>query len=313
MAENEENRVIDLKELVSDLAHTMKPVAERKNLHFRYRIEHISASELAGNGRDQLHSILTELLENAVEYTPEGGDVIFCVRELMTDDRNSTIEFYVQDDGAGIPEEQLRKLRSMTRQEEAEADHGLAAVCREVRRLRGTVTFESGNGRGMGTVARVILTMPVSRVRPVRPLPDMNRDIYSFVGKKILLAEDHPLNLEIAEMMLERVGFEVDTAVNGREAVDRFAAKDGAYDAVLMDIRMPVMDGIEAVQVIRNMDIPGADTIPIIALTASAYEGDARRSRQAGMNEHLLKPIDPVRMYDVLSRYLYQSHTVRRT
>ena len=130
-----------------------------------------SASELAGNGRDQLHSILTELLENAVEYTPEGGDVIFCVRELMTDDRNSTIEFYVQDDGAGIPEEQLRKLRSMTRQEEAEADHGLAAVCREVRRLRGTVTFESGNGRGMGTVARVILTMPVSRVRPVRPLP----------------------------------------------------------------------------------------------------------------------------------------------
>ncbi|MDO4619695.1 MAG: response regulator [Lachnospiraceae bacterium] len=317
-----EEQVLQIHELMDALVQYVHPLATDKNLHFRYRAEQISASELVGD-RESLFGILAELLENAVKYTPAGGDVILCVRELLRTGDKLTLEFYVQDNGVGFtPEEKSRifsrepqyaqvqeaprrpvKPEEQSEKELHEREMTLAEVMLLSKKLGASLSCESG--RGLGTIVRLIVTLPSNNPAGALPLPDTGRDLYSFGGKKILLAEDHPLNMEIARMMLERVGIEVETAANGREAVDRFAQEDGNFDLILMDIRMPVMDGIEAVRVIRMMDVPGADSIPIIALTASAYEEDSRRISDAGMNETLLKPIDPEKMYRVLAKYLF--------
>jgi CheY-like chemotaxis protein len=127
---------------------------------------------------------------------------------------------------------------------------------------------------------------------------------YHFEGKKILLVEDHPLNYRIAENLLTKVGCTVFGAANGQEALDTFLKNPSAFDLILMDIRMPVMDGFTAVQKIRTSGGTGAGQIPIIAMTANAFEEDINKSKAAGMNSHLAKPIDPQKLYETLSEYL---------
>ena len=125
---------------------------------------------------------------------------------------------------------------------------------------------------------------------------------YDFTGKRVLLAEDHPLNTEIAVMLLEGKGFTVDTAENGLRALELFSKSEkGCYDAILMDIRMPRMDGLEATRRIRAMDRPDAASIPIIAMTADAFHEDVVRAAEAGMDGHLAKPIDPDLLYQMLA------------
>lgn len=128
---------------------------------------------------------------------------------------------------------------------------------------------------------------------------------YDFKGRRILLAEDHPLNIEIAVKLLQRVGFQVDTAVNGLKALELFRESEpGYYDAVLMDIRMPLMDGLSATTAIRNLNRADAALTPIIAMTANAFEDDVEKSMAAGMNAHLTKPIEPEMLYRVLYDFI---------
>lgn len=135
---------------------------------------------------------------------------------------------------------------------------------------------------------------------------------YSFQGRRILLAEDHPLNIEIAVKLLERVGFQVDAAVNGLKALELFKkSRPGYYDAVLMDIRMPLMDGLTAAAAIRNLDRPDAATTPILAMTANAFENDMEKSMAAGMNAHLAKPIEPEALYRALESFLRKGKSGR--
>ena len=122
-----------------------------------------------------------------------------------------------------------------------------------------------------------------------------------FAGKRLLLVEDNMINMEIANMILTEAGFTVETAENGRIAVDKFeASEQGHYDAILMDMRMPEMDGLEATRTIRAMDRQDAKAIPIIALTANAFDEDVQRSLQAGLNAHLSKPVQPEALYETL-------------
>ncbi|MEG0157618.1 MAG: response regulator, partial [Anaerovoracaceae bacterium] len=124
---------------------------------------------------------------------------------------------------------------------------------------------------------------------------------FDFTGKKVLLVEDHPLNVEVAKQLLSRKGFQVEHAENGVMAIEKFAsASVGYYHAILMDIRMPIMDGLQATTIIRNLDKEDAKTIPIIAMTANAFAEDAESSKKAGMNAHLAKPIDPMLLYKTL-------------
>lgn len=137
------------------------------------------------------------------------------------------------------------------------------------------------------------------------PQSDSQLRTYDFRGRHILLAEDHPLNIEIAVKLLQRVGFQVDTAVNGLRVLERFRESEpGYYDAVLMDIRMPLMDGLSAAAAIRNLSRPDAALTPIIAMTANAFEDDVEKSMAVGMNAHLAKPIEPEKLYRVLYEFI---------
>lgn len=128
---------------------------------------------------------------------------------------------------------------------------------------------------------------------------------YDFSGKRILLVEDHPINAWITQQMLEKVGCQVMIAENGKKGVEQFAeSQEGYFDAILMDINMPVMDGWMAATVIRSSEEKHGGRIPIIAMTTSGYDEDIRRSMQAGMNEHLIKPVEPEQLFACLSRYI---------
>lgn len=307
MGDKEEKRTtIHIEETVRELIHAAEQTEGRRNMHFRYRLGNVTVPEIEADA-EALKDALTQLLDNAVRFTPDGGDVILMVSELMRRESSVTLEFVVQDDGIGMTGEKLEEVLTARVQpwEERATLSGLDLVRSYTAAHGGAVRIESGEN--MGTVVRITETFPFKNAASASPIREKIRDYYHFDGKRVLLVEDHPLNLEIAKNLLERVGIEVDTAVNGQEAVELFRQNSTSYDVVLMDIRMPVMDGILATREIRELE-EAEGAVPIIALTASAYEGDASRSRAAGMNEALLKPIDPMKMYRLLSKYIYPGH-----
>ncbi|MEE3420119.1 MAG: response regulator [Lachnospiraceae bacterium] len=299
---------VDIRELIRGLVDSMAPLMKENYLHFRYKLEKIIAPTIMAD-KGVLTTIFRELLVNAMQFTPDGGDVIFNVSEIHRSDRTVMLEIYVQDNGIGMTPDYNKKLfkphATCGIDPEMEGEgYGLAIVKELITMMHGTITCESG--QGMGTIMLVLLEFPVAdQDGSARTVPTLQRDYYNFTGKTVLLVEDHPLNLDIARQMLESVGCTIVTAGNGLEAVEQFEKQGDKCDIILMDIRMPVMDGIEATRKIRSMDHPKAETIPIIALTASAYEGDIHRSSMAGMNGSVLKPINPQKLFGVMSEYLF--------
>lgn len=302
--------VVDLKSMIEHIIGQVGPILKEKYLHFRYITENIYSPKVIVD-EDALNLVLRELIENARAFTPDGGDVILSLSEVRQDKKYATFEIYVQDNGIGMPEEFMKHLY------EPYAHHGidkklegtglgLAIVKKIVDLIGGHIYCESAPG--MGTIVRLMFTLERAGepTHDRKSIPDMRRDFYNFKGKNILLAEDHPLNLELAKDMLEDAGCTVTEAANGEEAVQKFLLNKDSLDLILMDIRMPIMDGIEATKTIRGIKDEKAKKIPIIALTASAYEGDIHRSSLAGMNESVLKPIDPTKLYGVMSRFLFE-------
>ena len=291
-------RTINLWDMIKQLVKESQQAIEAKHLHFRYRMERVTVTQI-DEGGEQLRQILKELVMNATAFTPEGGDVILCVTELMRTRDYVTLECYVQDDGKGMTGEEKEQAFSNVHKN---PEHGLARVVEIIKDMDARISCESAPG--MGTVVRVIV-----KLRCTEPLStaarDKSGDLYNFTGKTVLLVEDHMLNLEIARDFLEQVGIRVETALNGEEAVRICQDHREKFDLILMDIRMPVMDGLEATRSIRQMEKNGRE-VPIVALTASAYEGDSARSRAAGMNETILKPIDPSKLYGVLRQYMFR-------
>ena len=179
---------------------------------------------------------------------------------------------------------------------------GLAIVKNLTEQMNGTVELKSELGRGSEFTLR--FTVRVGHAPAAQP--ETGADGASLSGRRVLLAEDHPVNTEIAKRMLQRQGIEVDHAADGRPAVDRYlSAEPGYYDAVLMDIRMPVMNGLEAARAIRASGRADASSIPIIAMTANAFASDRQESREAGMNAHLSKPIRQAELLETLRRFLH--------
>lgn len=254
--------------------------------------------------------IIINILSNAVKFTPREGLVTFQVRELAKSTEKVRLEFTVTDTGAGISGELLPKIFHAFEQAATAntAEHkgtglGLAIVEQLVKLMEGKLEVASTIGEG--TTMKVQLPFKIAAGLGQVPQA-LEPDLLELAGKRVLIAEDHPLNQLITSKLLLKKEMLVETVDNGQAAVDKFrAAPVGYYDAILMDIRMPVMDGLTATKIIRGLERADAQTVPILAMSANAFEEDIQLSLAAGLNEHLVKPVKPEFLYEMLSKYLH--------
>ena len=267
----------------------------------------------------KLKQVLINILGNAVKFTPEGGTVSLVIEEKARFDKKAVVEFVISDTGIGMSKEFLPHIFEPFSQEESSPTGkygstglGMSITKSIVELMNGTITVDSEKGKG--TSFSVTITFGESEKNSddndigMPALHDMSvltAKTADLIGRRVLLAEDVSINAEIITMLLSKREMEVDLAENGQIAVDLFAAHEpGYYAAILMDIRMPVMGGLEATRRIRSMDKEDAKTIPIIALTANAFDEDVQRSIQAGLNAHLSKPVEPDVLYETLEKLI---------
>ena len=286
---------MDMEDFVRSLEGMMRPQAEQKGL--RFIVENRCCQGLAlVTDRLRLEQVLINIIGNAVKFTGEGGDVVFSITPEERCSGGQRLTFSVKDTGIGIASEALDSIFNAFEQAEKNTSVryggtglGLAISSRLVQMMGGTLGVRSVLGEG--SEFYFTLTLPIGKLDGQRPR-SREPEHHDFHGRRLLIVEDNLLNQEIAQSLLEMEGFLVETAENGQAALDAFGSHEpGYYDAVLMDIRMPVMDGIEATRRIRTMERPDSRTIPIIAMTANAFDQDSRKSLDSGMNGHLSKPI----------------------
>ena len=262
---------------------------------------------------NRLNQVLMNILSNAVKYTPQGGHIRLDVEELTHTEHYTKYRFVVQDDGIGMSEAYQKTLfEPFTREEKSGTNRvqgtglGMAITKSIVDLMGGTIHVESAPGKG--SRFEVVLEFPIDaeadKVQTASALPEEAEAVSPLSGMKFLCAEDNAINAEILEMLLETKGASCTICSNGQEIVDAFASvKPGEYDMILMDVQMPVMDGLEATRRIRNGENPLGRTIPILAMTANAFLEDMQKSKEAGMDEHLSKPVDIAALEQTVKRF----------
>ena len=262
---------------------------------------------------NRLNQVLMNILSNAVKYTPQGGHIRLEVEELTHTEHYAKYRFVVQDDGIGMSEAYQKTLfEPFTREEKSGTNRvqgtglGMAITKSIVDLMGGTIHVESAPGKG--SRFEVVLEFPIDtesdHAQKVQALPEEAEETSPLSGMKFLCAEDNAINAEILEMLLETKGASCTICSNGQEIVDAFASvKPGEYDMILMDVQMPVMDGLEATRRIRNGENPLGRTIPILAMTANAFLEDMQKSKEAGMDEHLSKPVDIAALEQTVKRF----------
>ena len=262
---------------------------------------------------NHLNQVLMNILSNAVKYTPTGGHIRFEVEELPRNEHYARYRFVVQDDGIGMSEDYQKTLFDpFTREEKSGTNKvqgtglGMAITKSVVDLMGGSISVESATGKG--TRFEAVLEFPIDTetdaVQKAQALPEEEDAASPLSGMKFLCAEDNAINAEILQMLLETKGASCTICPNGQEIVDAFAGvKPGDYDMILMDIQMPVMDGLEATRRIRSGENPLGRTIPILAMTANAFLEDMQKSKEAGIDEHLSKPVDISALEQVVKRF----------
>lgn len=271
----------------------------------------------------RLKQVLLNILENAVKYTRPGGKIYFQIQELKGQEPGfAKYEFRVKDTGIGMSEEFIAHIFEPFSREQTSTVSGIegiglgmAIVKKIVDRMGGTIAVKSRQEKG--TEVTVILPFKVSgqpneweantrkKIVQIQRFSEDKNFENLFKGKKILLTEDNELNREIAVELLKEEGFILDTAEDGTIAVEKMrTAKPNQYDLILMDIQMPLMDGYEATRQIRKLKNSETANIPIVAITANAFEEDRQKALEAGMNEHVLKPIDMERLLEAVRKVL---------
>ena len=262
---------------------------------------------------NRLNQVLMNILANAVKYTPRGGHIRFEAEELPRNEHYARYRFIVQDDGIGMSEAYQKTLFDpFTREERSGTNRvqgtglGMAITKSIVDLMGGSISVESATGKG--TRFEVVLEFPIDaeadHAQQVQALPEEAEETSPLCGMKFLCAEDNAINAEILEMLLEAKGASCTICSNGQEIVDAFASvKPGDYDMILMDVQMPVMDGLEATRRIRSGENPLGRIIPILAMTANAFLEDMQKSREAGMDEHLSKPVDIAALEQTVKRF----------
>ena len=273
---------------------------------------HVQHENVLGDP-NRLNQVLMNILSNSVKYTPIGGHIRLEVDELPRNEHYARYRFIVQDDGIGMSEAfQKTIFEPFTREEKSGTNKvqgtglGMAITKSVVDLMGGSISVESAPGKG--TRFEVVLEFPIDAeadmVQKTQALPEEEETVSPLSGMKFLCAEDNAINAEILEMLLEAKGASCTICSNGQEIVDAFASvKPGEYDMILMDVQMPVMDGLEATRRIRNGENPLGRIIPILAMTANAFLEDMQKSKEAGMDEHLSKPVDIAALEQTVKRF----------
>ncbi|MBR4745787.1 MAG: response regulator, partial [Desulfovibrio sp.] len=301
----------DLRASVEDVCTLFASQLEAKGVRFEVDCRDVQRPFVKCDD-SHFRRVVLNLVGNASKFTPAGGSVSVRLVQTASGEHAGEYELAVRDTGIGMSPEFAAKVFEAFEQERSSTQSGLQgtglgmAITRSIVELMGgSIAVESEQGRG--TCFTVHLPMPYSQA-PEKAGPAASDGIHcdmDFKGMRLLLAEDNAINREIAEMILADAGFELDMAENGQEAVDKVAAsRPGRYDAVLMDIQMPVMNGYDATKAIRALADPALASIPVVAMTANAMQEDIERARQCGMDGHIAKPIDIEAMLGTLDRIL---------
>ena len=275
----------------------IEQMAAEQNIQIEWEKKEITHQDFIGSP-GYVKRVMMNILSNAVKYNRENGHIyISCMETPSGQPEMTTMEFVCRDTGIGMTDEFQKCVFEPFAQEHtgsrtkfAGTGLGMSIAKNLIEKMGGSISFESEEGAGTTFVIRVPF-----KIDPDADKREEQRDVSekSIKGLHILLAEDNELNMEIAEFVLQNGGADVTKAWNGQEAVELFRKSDpGGFDAILMDIMMPVMNGYEATKMIRSLDREDAKTIPIIAMTANAFTEDRLKAKEAGMNEHIVKPID---------------------
>lgn len=303
---------MNFESFLTELTQPAERLAGEKQVGFSM-IKRGNFSEVYHFDAEKLKKALFNILENAVKYTQAEGKIDFIVECLADKDTESVIRFEIRDTGVGMDESFLPHAFDAFEQERdgnttlnGGTGLGLAIARNIIDFMGGRIDVYSEKGRGSTFVVTVNLEKVADREKSQRKQNKSESLEYDFTGKRILLVEDNDINIEITRNILVHKNFEVEVAVNGEEGVACFLAHEpGYYDAILMDIRMPVMDGLTATRRIRSAGHEDSERIPIVAMTANAFEEDVRKSFEAGMDAHLSKPVDIKQMYFVLDGMIY--------
>ena len=297
----------DLYDTLEDCITILSPQAEEGEIRLVLEEVDMQHRRLIGNPL-HIKQILMNVIENALKYNRPHGSVFIQVKEDVCQGGTASYRFVVEDTGIGIGEEFKKHIfEPFTQEHQGARTHyngtglGMSIVKKLVDQMKGTIVVDSQIGKG--TVVRITLPLQIDGTWRAQPVDTEQNLRSNIAGMCVLLVEDNEINCEIVEFMLKEAGAEVVTANDGQVAVDTFMASDpGTFDCVLMDLMMPVMSGYEATRVIRGMNRTDAKAVPIIALSANTFEEDIALAKDAGMNEHLAKPIDIRKLFRVMSR-----------
>lgn len=303
-----EAKPVHLPELVHELRDIIQAVVSKKDLSLTLDTVGVENEDIIADPL-RLEQILINVLANAVKFTPDGGQIsLWIVQKDTAPAGYADFEFHIKDNGIGMSEEfqkhifeQFARERTSTVSKIQGTGLGMAITKNLVDMMGGRITVKSEQGKG--SEFTISLRFPIGEAKTEQTPPAAKAS--AFTGKKLLVVEDNELNLEIASTLLKEAGFEVDTAENGKVAVEKVeAASADRYDLILMDIQMPEMDGYEATRRIRALPDTKKAALPIVAMTANAFEDDRKNALRAGMNGHIAKPLDIQKLFQVLSELL---------
>ena len=290
----------------------IRPLVETKNQSLNFKID-IDPGYIPVMDKLRINQIIFNLLSNAVKYTPEGGTISYNAVDKMQPDGNMHMHITVIDNGIGMSEAfQKIIFDPFTQERQSDLDSnrgtglGMAITKRLVSLMHGTIAVQSKLNEGSTFSVDLVVKAIAESAVTSQEKKDATVAQGSLEGKHILLCEDHPLNQEIGKKLLEKKGAQVVIAENGQQGVNLFQTSTPYfYDVIMMDIRMPVMNGYDATRAIRKLARPDAATVPIIAMTADAFADDVQKCKEAGINDHVSKPVNPKILFATVAKYLH--------
>ncbi len=308
-----ENKPFNLGEMLSKMVSTVEASASEHGIEIRggKDASHIVHRAVIGSSV-YMNRVLMNLASNAIKYNRQGGYVNLFCNELYSDENYATYEFVCEDNGLGMSKEFQKHAFEPYTQENKQTTTGfsgsglgLAIVKEIIDKMGGTIKLESKEN--VGTKFTVTIPLQLDTERKLNEKSSEKQLKYDFFGCKALLVEDNELNMEIAKFMLEDEGIVVTEAKNGKEALEIFEkSKVNSFDFIFMDVMMPIMDGLEATKKIRSFNRKDAKSIPIIAMTANAFNDDKQECLNAGMNAHIAKPINMKNLKETMIRFMNQ-------